>query len=194
MSRTPQQQNKRLLDALAGGAEDNGAPSAPRPGSRPPGAAAVPPRHRLFADLFAGLVVGLVTVAFSVSCPALVFSGSLAGHLPLGIAAALVSACLTALVVAWCSSLPFAIAGPDSHGSAILALMAAALAASDANLATVLAAVVLCTLATGLFLYALGWLGCGHWVRFIPFPVVGGFLAGAGWLITRGSFVVPMLP
>jgi SulP family sulfate permease len=198
MSRTPQDRNKRLLDELAAGAEGNGTPAAaPRdaPAARGPAAPPPPALPRAGADLFAGLVVGVVTLTFSVSCGALIFSGGLARHLPLGLAAALISACLTALVVAWRSPLPFAIAGPDSHGSAILALMAAAIAAApaasdEATLATVLAAITLSTVVTGVFLFALGRLGCGHWVRYIPYPVVGGFLAGAGWLITRGSFVV----
>jgi SulP family sulfate permease len=150
--------------------------------------------RRLAVDLFAGLVVGLVSLTFSISCAALIFSGPLADHLPLGIASAMISACVTAIVVAWRSSLPLAIAGPDSHGSAVLAIMAAGLATSLATpeqaAATVLAVLIASSLLTGGFLYALGWLRVGHCVRFIPVPVVGGFLAGAGWLIVRGSFVV----
>jgi SulP family sulfate permease len=55
---------------------------------------------------------------------------------------------------------------------------------------TVVAAVVLSSIVVGLCLFALGRLRVGHAVRFIPFPVVGGFLAGAGWLIVVGSFRV----
>jgi SulP family sulfate permease len=101
---------------------------------------------------------------------------------------------VTALVVAWRSSLPLAIAGPDSHGSAVLAVMAAGIVSSladpDQAAATVLAMLVVSSVLTGVFLYTLGRLHVGHWVRFIPVPVVGGFLAGAGWLIVRGSFGV----
>src|SRR5262249_5086931 len=49
---------------------------------------------------------------------------------------------------------------------------------------------ILSSVLTGAFLYTLGRLRVGHCLRFIPVPVVGGFLAGAGWLIVRGSFVV----
>src|SRR5262249_32038515 len=122
---------------------------------------------------------------FSISCAALVYSGPLAPSLPVGIATALIGACVTALVVAWRSSLPLAIAGPDSHGSAVLALMAAVVVAPGGSPGQAAA-----TALTGLLLFALGRLRVGAWVRFIPFPVVGGFLAGAGWLIVRGSFVV----
>jgi SulP family sulfate permease len=196
----PQDRNRRLLDELALSVGKEVAPAG-APAAVPSRVeAAVPkPAHpalarRLATDLFAGLIVGLVSLTFSISCAALIFSGPLADHLPLGIASAMISACVTAIVVAWRSSLPVAIAGPDSHGSAVLAIMAAGLATSLAGpeqaAATVLAVVVASSLLTGVFLYALGWLRVGHCVRFIPVPVVGGFLAGAGWLIVRGSFVV----
>jgi SulP family sulfate permease len=184
MPLTPRDRSRQLLDDLAGEAAPTAAP-APGPTS---------PVRGLAADVFAGLVVALVTLTFSISCAALVYAGPLAPYLPVGIASALIGASITALVVAWRSSLPVAIAGPDSHGSAVLAVMAAAIvgaAASPEQAApTVMAAVALATVLTGVFLYALGGLRVGDWVRFIPFPVVGGFLAGAGWLIVRGSFVV----
>jgi SulP family sulfate permease len=40
----------------------------------------------------------------------------------------------------------------------------------------------------GLFFYILGKFKLGKLVRFIPFPVVGGFLAGTGLLIVQFSF------
>src|SRR5262249_10977895 len=130
--------------------------------------AAVPVRapassfHNLPSDLLAGLVVALVTITFSISCAALIFSGPLAEYLPLGIACAVISACVTALVVAWRSSLPLAIAGPDSHGSAVLAVIAAGIASTigdpDQTAATVFAVLAVSSVLTGLFLFALGWL------------------------------------
>jgi SulP family sulfate permease len=193
MALTPRDRSRRLLDDLA---NEAGAPEAPAPVTPP---AAAPPGlpgqiRRLAADMFAGLLVAMVTLTFSVSCAALVYAGPLAPHLPVGIATALIGASITALVVAWRSSLPLAIAGPDSHGSAVLAVTAAgivgAVSRPEQAAPTVLAAVALGTGLTGLVLYLLGKLRVGDWVRYIPFPVVGGFLAGAGWLIVRGSFVV----
>jgi SulP family sulfate permease len=196
----PQDRNRRLLDELAreAGEEPPQAATLRKPPAGPatlsPGGAQGPWARRLAADLFAGLLVALVTLTFSLSCAALVFSGSLAEHFPLGIASAVISAGVTALVVAWRSSLPLAIAGPSSEGSSVLAIMAAGIASSLSDpaqvAATVLAVLVISSVLTGTFLYALGRMRVGHCVRFIPVPVVGGFLAGAGWLIVRGSFTV----
>ena len=48
------------------------------------------------------------------------------------------------------------------------------------------------TLFTGILLFGLGALKLGQWVRFIPYPVIAGFLAASGWLplMTGGVEVV----
>jgi SulP family sulfate permease len=42
-------------------------------------------------------------------------------------------------------------------------------------------------LATGVFFLLLGRFKLSRFIRFIPYPVVGGFLAGTGWLLVRGA-------
>ena len=43
---------------------------------------------------------------------------------------------------------------------------------------------------TGVFLLVLVTCKLGRLIRFIPYPVVGGFLAGTGWLLVKGSLGV----
>lgn len=66
--------------------------------------------------------------------------------------------------------------------------IAAELAEADAEVAlvTVLAAIALSALLTGSLLLILGLLRQGDRIRFVPYPVVGGFMAGTGWLLTKG--------
>jgi SulP family sulfate permease len=52
---------------------------------------------------------------------------------------------------------------------------------------TVLAGIAFSTLLTGLVCYLLGRFQLGNIVRFFPHPVIGGFLAGSGWLLVVGS-------
>lgn len=148
-------------------------------------------------NCLAGLISGLMTIIASISYATLIFSGSLSGGLPLGIASALISAALVGAVVALRGSSPFAIAGPDANISAILAVMAATLGAglgADASssrfASTMWALLALSSLLAGLFFYFVGRYHLGRWIRFIPYPVVGGFLAGTGWLLIRGAFKV----
>ncbi len=142
----------------------------------------------------AGLVAGLVAVAYALSYAALLFAGPLHPLLPLGLGLCLVNATLGAFWLAWRSQLPFAIAGPDGNTTSILAAMAAGVAASSgtgpAGAGSVLLLVLLTTLLCAALFLALGLARLGQAVRYIPYPVIGGFLASTGWLIATGALRV----
>ena len=149
------------------------------------------------ANVSAGITTGLVNLVYGISFAAIIFSGDLARFFPQGLSISLIGATVTAIIVAWLSSFPFALAGSDPNSAAILGLVAVEIAQSlpnaesDAYLyPTVWTTIIFSTLATGLLLFILGWFRLGRWVRFIPYPVIGGFLAGAGWLIASSSFKV----
>lgn len=153
--------------------------------------------EKIVADVLAGLVVSLVAIIFNISYAALVFSGPLAAYLPFGITAALISLSASAIIVSLFSSLPILCAGPDSLTAAVVALIMGNLATTlvaagltQTLFPTILIAFVIATTATGAVLWAAGRFHLGHWVRYIPYPVIGGFLAGTGWLITRGGIKV----
>ena len=141
-----------------------------------------------------GLVIGLVEIIIAVSFAALIYTGELSSYVAIGIGFALIGTIITGVVVALKTSLPGTISGNQGTPAAILAVMAAAIVASmpsDATgletFITVAVAVALATLLTGMFLLALGYFNLGALVRFLPYPVVGGFLAGTGWLLVTGS-------
>ena len=46
------------------------------------------------------------------------------------------------------------------------------------------------TVLSGAIFLVLGMLRRGNLIRFVPYPVVGGFLAGAGWLLLKGGIYV----
>jgi len=155
------------------------------------------PPEALLPNIIAGIIAGLVSITYCLSFAALIFSGSLAPHLSIGISSTLISATLAAIVVACRSSFAFAIAGPDSNTAAILAAMASTISAhllaqglSAQAAPTVWAMLVASAILSGLFLLCLSQLKLGQFIRFIPYPVIGGFLAGAGWLLIRGAFTV----
>ncbi|MBX3010401.1 MAG: SLC26A/SulP transporter family protein [Caldilineaceae bacterium] len=153
--------------------------------------------EKIFGDVLAGLVVSLVAIIFNISYAALIFTGPLAEYLPFGITASLLALSISAIVVPLFSSLPILCAGPDSLTAAVVALItanaAAALVASGQTAAlfpTILLTFVFATTSTGVVLWLAGRFQLGHWVRYIPYPVIGGFLAGTGWLVTRGGIKV----
>ena len=148
-------------------------------------------------NLFAGAICALMTLAYASGFATLIFGGSLATHSGQAVLAAIVSSAVTILVLSWRSSFSFAMGGPDSNPSAILAVTVAAIAAEithtlGANAAelipTVLMFLFLSSTGCGLLLYLMGKRHWGRYVRFIPYPVVGGFLVGTGFLLVSGGW------
>jgi len=56
--------------------------------------------------------------------------------------------------------------------------------------ATIIAAIMVTTLIVGLFLVLLARLKLGNLVRYIPYPVTGGFFAGIGYIFVEGGLTV----
>ncbi|MFZ4406332.1 MAG: cyclic nucleotide-binding domain-containing protein [Paracraurococcus sp.] len=149
---------------------------------------------RATAALLAGVLVGLVTVTYTMSYAALVFAGGLASAYGTGLAAMLVGGVAAGVLTALRSSIPFSVSAPDSNVVAILAVTLVPLAwqVADAGdpavlAATVLMAIALASLATGLVLGGLGVARAGRLVRYVPLPVISGFLAASGWFLLVGG-------
>ncbi len=151
---------------------------------------------RLLPNMMAGVLVGIGEIIFAISIGSLIFSGELLPFLPYGIGIALVTAAVTMISIALLSSIKGVIGSLQDSTSVILALIVASLVAgltatsADVKIATVVIIIAITSLLTGLFLLALGYFKLGGLVRYIPYPVVGGFLAGTGWLLVQGSIGV----
>jgi SulP family sulfate permease len=152
--------------------------------------------NRTLRDVFAGSVCSVLAVAYSLSYAALIFSGPLSQWLSYGVAMTFLSAAIGAAVVALRSSIPFAMAGPDSSTSAAMATLVAALthqivASGGGNqLESAVIVMALTTALTGVALCVLGLTRAGQAVRFVPYSVIGGFLGATGWLMVLGAIQV----
>ncbi len=152
------------------------------------------PGDRL-AVLVAGIVVGVIGVMFATSFAALVFTGPLSRHLAPAIAMNLAGQAVLLAGVAWGTSIRGSLGSIGSIPAAIVAVVGASIAAGLAvadprAFPTVVAAIVVTSGLVGLALYALGRFGAGELIRFVPYPVLGGFMAGTGWLLLLGALAV----
>ncbi len=150
----------------------------------------------LLPSLTAGLIAAIVTISMEISLAALIFSGDLSQFLPGGIGLMLFGAFAVGIVIALTTSLPGMIGVPQDTPAAIVGLIGASIAVAmkgaepNAVYATVLAAISITSILTGIFFLLLGRFKASGFVRYIPYPVVGGFLAGTGWLLSLGAFGV----
>ena len=148
-------------------------------------------------DVFAGAICSTLSIAYCLSYAALIFTGPIAHLLAYGVAVTFLSAAIGGTVVALRSSLPFAIAGPDSSISVVIAAMVATVVqriiAHGGGADLLEPAIIVMSLATaftGLVLCVLGFTHAGRAIRFVPFPVIGGFLGATGWLMIMGAMQV----
>jgi len=152
---------------------------------------------KLITSLTAGLISGVLTITMGIAFAALIFAGPLSAFVSRGINLILLCALIIGVCAALSSSYAGTVARPHEIPAAILALIAGIIAAnmpSSANAEqayiTVVAAIAVTSLATGIFLLALGSFKAGNLIRFIPYPVIGGFLAGTGLLLVKGALGV----
>jgi len=152
---------------------------------------------RLLPSLTAGCILGILNVTFSISFAALIFSGELSGYVSQGIGFILFGAFVIGLVVSLTSSLSGTIAAPQDIPAAILALAAMTIVksvpvseGSEKTFVTLMAIIMLTSVLTGAIFFVLGALKLGDLTRFLPYPVIGGFLAGTGWLLLKGALYV----
>ncbi len=150
----------------------------------------------LLPGLTAGFIAAIVSISIMISLAALIWSGPLHPFLGNGIGFLLFGAFVIGVIVALTSSLPGVVAIPQDTPAAILALVAAGIAAAmqsaqpQALYTTVVAAIMLTSLLMAACFLLLGSFKASGFVRYIPYPVVGGFLAGTGFLLAKGAFGV----
>jgi sulfate permease, SulP family len=151
---------------------------------------------RLLPSLTAGIVVGILTVIISVSFAALIFSGEMSEYLSPGIAIALITAVIAGGIISIFSTYAGTIAIPQAKVAPILALISASIITGMAGqpkeviFLTVVAAIFTASVFNGVLLTLMGKFKLGALIRFIPYPVIGGFLAGTGVLLVIGAIKV----
>jgi len=150
----------------------------------------------LAPNLIAAALSALVAVAFAGSFGSLVFGGPLEPFVGRAVLAALVGCIVINVGLSLRSSFYFTIGGPEANPSAIIAFTLAAISGEILHepgatplqlVPTALAFLFLSATGCGIVLYAFGQCRWGRYVRYIPHPVVGGFLASTGYLLIAGA-------
>lgn len=150
--------------------------------------------QQLITGVSAGLIAGIRTILGSAAMVTLVMPTSLGAGVAPALEVILIGGAVLAAAVALLSTYPGAVAQVQDGPAVIVGVMATTLAASmqgqvapDTVILVVLACINVAAFAAGAVFYGLGVYRLGALVRFIPYPVIGGFLAGSGLLILLGA-------
>ena len=152
--------------------------------------------RELLPVLSIGLVDGIIVIPLVTSFAILIFSGELRTFATTGVGMVLLGGLIIQVIIGLMSSVPGMIGGPQDSPAAILGLTAAAIAASmkdapiEAKFITVVATIFLTSMISGLFFIFIGGFKLSRFVRFVPYPVVGGFIAGTGLLLVQGAISI----
>lgn len=151
----------------------------------------------LLRSAIASATIWLLMASAMPSYSRLVFQDRLADYFAAGLGIVLVSQIVTLVITAIFSSDHATLVIPQSPTAVILGMIAGSVMAAappdmppDELFALVHVLILLSALLSGGFLALLGMVKAGGLIRYIPYPIVGGFMAGLGWLILNAGFYV----
>lgn len=148
---------------------------------------------KLPAALSTGLVIAVLMAVVQTSVAAIIFSGPLAPFVSQGTGAILFGAFAMCLIVALSGTYKGTISVPHFAPAAALFGVGGGVAASmtaapqEAVFTTMVVIIALSALTTALLFGLVGWFRLANLSRFIPYPLMGGFLAGLGWFLVLSS-------
>jgi SulP family sulfate permease len=138
------------------------------------------------------VALALYSVTTAVSFAALVFAGPAAIGLPRGASTFVLASAIVTVFLGWRSRFDMAFGTVQDTAAIVLvpAVATIAAASSDDPVRDVLVVLGLSSALTGAVMWGIGRARLAGTVRFMPTTVVAGFLAGTGWLLTKGGFDV----
>lgn len=143
-------------------------------------------------SLISAFFIYILEIIFVLAFTSLIYSGELSSQIPRALGFIIFGDALLCILVSALSSNLGQLAVEQDIPGAMLAVIAvgviAALSGREyVQFATVTIMIVITSLMTGFLFLILGFFKLGGLIRFLPYPVVGGFLAGTGWLLIQGG-------
>ena len=134
--------------------------------------------------LSAGFTSGLGLLVAQIAFGSFIFSGALAPYASRGVGLVLFGNFAACLVIALAGGYRGVISGLSPALVIVMALLGSGMdAEGDALFVTTVAALMLGAVATGLCCLLIGRFRLANLVRFVPYPVAGGFVAGIGGMV-----------
>lgn len=141
--------------------------------------------NNIKGDLFGGVTAGIVALPLALAFGIQAFSGiNDPSAASMGAYAGLVGATLLGFFAALFGGTHSQISGPTGPMTVITAtLVSGAFASSGGSISAVLVSMALAAVFCGLFQILFGLIKLGKYVRYIPYPVLSGFMSGIGVII-----------
>lgn len=150
-----------------------------------------PQNKGIFAALSSGMIAGVLAITVAAAYASLLYRGAAAAHVSFGFKLILVASAVSAAWATWRSRIAGIIAGPDDSATVVLAGVAVILVghtavtqgSTESAALTLALLLAISSVATAVLFYLVGHFRLGNIIRYLPDPVISGFLAGAGLLL-----------
>ncbi|MBI2263867.1 MAG: SLC26A/SulP transporter family protein [Armatimonadetes bacterium] len=140
----------------------------------------------VMGDVFGGLAAMLVAFPSAIAFGLLVYSPLGAAYSPIGVMAGIMGTIVLGIVASAVGGSPRLVSAPCAPAAAVLAaLVAEVLHSGNSSFPAeaVPAMLIIVALLSGALQFLYGVIGGGRLIKFIPYPVVAGYLSGVGVLI-----------
>jgi SulP family sulfate permease len=137
----------------------------------------------LSGDLWGGAAAMLVAVPSAIAFGVTILSPLGGGFAAQGALAGVLGAAVVGLVAASLGGTPRLISAPCAPAAAVLSAFAIQAVASGASAQSALVMLALVGLVCGVLQIAFGTIGLGRLIKYMPYPVVSGYMIGVGLII-----------
>lgn len=143
--------------------------------------------NRWSGDFWGGLAAMLVALPSAIAFGVAIFSPLGADYAAQGALAGIIGATVLGLIAPALGGTDRLITAPCAPAAAVLTAISLELAQRGAPSESNILMLMLIALLAGIIQIALGFIGVGRLVKFIPYPVISGYLTGVGLTIIAGQ-------
>lgn len=134
-------------------------------------------------DFWGGLAAMLVALPASIAFGVTIYSAIAPAHAALGALAGIIGATVIGLIASTLGGTDRLISAPCAPAAAVLSAFAIGLAADGVAQGNIILMLLMLGILAGLFQVLFGVVGIGRLIKYIPYPVVSGYLTGVGLII-----------
>jgi len=137
----------------------------------------------LTGDFWGGLAATLVAVPAAMAFGVSIYAAIAPGYAALGALAGIVGAAVIGLIAALLGGTDRLISAPCAPAAAVLSAFAIEMLGEGVPAGNIVLLLLMLGILVGLFQVLFGVIGIGRLIRYIPYPVVSGYLTGVGLII-----------
>ncbi len=144
-------------------------------------------RNRWIGDFWGGLSATLVALPSAIAFGVVIFAPLGSGHDAQGALAGILGTIALGLIVPLFGGCNRLITAPSAPAAAMLAAMAVDMTARGLSPELIILSLMLVSIGCGVFQIITGAIGLGRLMKYMPYPVVSGFLTAVGLSILAGQ-------